>query len=58
MHLLQFQTEKDIGSGLRMHEKMYENGSQMYLVDGLSLYHCCIKSLCLRKTQGSWLHLV
>jgi hypothetical protein len=53
MHLLQFQTEKDIGSGLRMHEKMYENGSQMYLVDGLSLYHCCIKSLCLRKTQGS-----
>jgi hypothetical protein len=42
MHLLQFQIEEDIGSELRMYEKMYKNGSQMYLVDGLSLYHIVI----------------
>jgi hypothetical protein len=46
MHLLQFQIEEDIGSGLRMYEKMYENGSQMYLIDGLSLYHIVIFALC------------
>jgi hypothetical protein len=44
--LLQFQIEEDIGSGLRMYEKMYENGSQMYLVDGLSLYRIVIFALC------------
>jgi hypothetical protein len=42
MHLLQFQIEEDIGSGL----KMYENGSQMYLVDGSSLYRIVIFVLC------------
>jgi hypothetical protein len=46
MHLLQFQIEEDIGSGLRMYEKRYENGSQMYLVDGLSLYCIVIFALC------------
>jgi hypothetical protein len=48
--LLQFQIEEDIGSRLRMYEKMYENGSQMYLVDGssegLSLYRIVIFALC------------
>jgi hypothetical protein len=42
MHLLQFHIEEDIGSGLRMYEKMYENGSQMYLAEGSSLYRIVI----------------
>jgi hypothetical protein len=46
MHLLQFQIEEDIGSGLRMNEKIYENGSQMYLADGLYLYRIVIFALC------------
>jgi hypothetical protein len=46
MHLLQFQIEEDIGSGLRMYEKIYKNGSQMYLVDGSSLYRIVIFVLC------------
>jgi hypothetical protein len=46
MHLLQFQIEVDIGSGLRMYEEMYENDSQMYLVDGSSLYRIVIFALC------------
>jgi hypothetical protein len=46
MHLLEFQIEEDIGRGLRMYEKMYENGSQMYLVDGSFLYHIVIFALC------------
>jgi hypothetical protein len=46
MHLLQFQIEEDIGSELRMYEKMYKNGSQMYLVDVLSLYRIVIFVLC------------
>jgi hypothetical protein len=46
MHLLQFQIEEDIGSGLRMYEKMYKNDSQMYLVDGSSLYRIVIFVLC------------
>jgi hypothetical protein len=46
MYLLQFQIEEDIGSGLRMYEKMYKNGSQMYLVDGSSLYSIVIFALC------------
>jgi hypothetical protein len=45
MHLFQFQIEEDIGSGLRMYEKMYKNGSQMYLVDGSSLYRIVIFAL-------------
>jgi hypothetical protein len=46
MHLLQFQFEEDIGSGLRMYGKMYENDSQMYLVDGSFLYRIVIFALC------------
>jgi hypothetical protein len=46
MHLFQFQIEEDIGSRLRMYEKMYENGNQMYLVDGLSLYPIVIFAFC------------
>jgi hypothetical protein len=29
-----------------MYEKMYENGSKMYLVDGLSLYRIATFALC------------
>jgi hypothetical protein len=46
MHLLQFQIKEDIGSGLRMYEKMYRNGSQMYLVDGSYLYCIVMFALC------------
>jgi hypothetical protein len=31
-----------------MYEKMYKNGIQMYLINGLSLYHIVIFALCIR----------
>jgi hypothetical protein len=46
MHLPQFQIEEDIGSGLRMYEKMYKSGSKMYLIEGSSLHHIVIFALC------------
>ena len=46
MHLFQFQVEEDIGSGLKMYEKIYQNGIKIYLVDDLSLHHIVIFALC------------